>query len=190
MARKYHYFSADSHFECLPETWTHRVPAKFRDRAPRHIKLADGRDAILDEGQPLEYRGTNLFAGKSPDEFNPVHLNFEGSVGRRVAAATAQRARRRRYRRRAIIRHRCAQYQDQRSRTAFLALIQAFNDYFIEEYCAVDPDRLVGVAVMPDIGADDNIAEMKRCKEKGFKAVRLHTFPSGKSQPTPEDDKF
>jgi predicted TIM-barrel fold metal-dependent hydrolase len=31
---------------------------------------------------------------------------------------------------------------------------------------------------------------MKRCKEKGFKAVRLHTFPSGKSFPTPEDDKF
>ena len=81
MARKYRYFSADSHFECLPETWTHRVPAKYRDRAPRRIKLADGRDAILDEGQPLEYRGTNLFAGKSPEEFNPIHLDFESSVG-------------------------------------------------------------------------------------------------------------
>ena len=69
-------------------------------------------------------------------------------------------------------------------------MIRAFNDYFIEEYCAVDPDRLIGVAVMPDIGANENIAEMKRCKEKGFKAVRLHTFPSGKSQPTPEDDRF
>ena len=43
---------------------------------------------------------------------------------------------------------------------------------------------------MPDIGADENIAEMKRCKEKGFKAVRLHTFPSGKGTPTAEDDKF
>jgi predicted TIM-barrel fold metal-dependent hydrolase len=49
---------------------------------------------------------------------------------------------------------------------------------------------LIGVAVMPDVGAKENIAEMKRCKEKGFKAVRLHTFPSGKSYPTPEDDQF
>ncbi len=57
MSRKYRYFSADSHFESLPETWTHRVPVKFRDRAPRRIKLADGRDAIIEEGQPLEYRG-------------------------------------------------------------------------------------------------------------------------------------
>ena len=50
--------------------------------------------------------------------------------------------------------------------------------------------RLVGVAVLPDIGVDEDIAEMRRCKEKGFKAVRLHTFPSGKSFPTSEDDKF
>jgi predicted TIM-barrel fold metal-dependent hydrolase len=77
-----------------------------------------------------------------------------------------------------------------RDKDAFLAIIRAFNDYFIEEYCAVDRDRLIGVAVMPDIGADENVAEMKRCKEKGFKAVRLHTFPSGKSTPTPEDDRF
>ena len=81
MVRQYRYFSADSHFESLPEIWTHRVPARYRDRAPRRIKLADGRDAIAEEGQPLEYRGTNLFAGKSPEEFNPVRLDFDGSVG-------------------------------------------------------------------------------------------------------------
>jgi predicted TIM-barrel fold metal-dependent hydrolase len=189
MSRKYRYFSADSHFESLPETWTHRVPAKFRDRAPRRIKLADGRDAIVEEGQPLEYRGTNLFAGKSPEEFNPIHLSFEGSIG---AGSPEQR-----------IREQEADGIDGellfasearnpkiKDREAFLAIIRAFNDYFIEEYCAVDPDRLIGVAVMPDIGADENIAEMKRCKEKGFKAVRLHTFPSGKSTPTAEDDNF
>src|SRR4030095_9597906 len=81
MARMYRYFSADSHFERLPETWTHRVPAKYGARALRRIKLADGRDAIVEEGQPLEYRGTNLFAGKSHEEFNPVDLNFEKSAG-------------------------------------------------------------------------------------------------------------
>ena len=80
MSRKYRYFSADSHYESLPENWTHRVPAKYRDRAPRRIKLADGRDAIVEEGQPLEYRGTNLFAGKEPENFNPTRLDFENSV--------------------------------------------------------------------------------------------------------------
>ncbi len=189
MARKYRYFSADSHFERLPETWTHRVPAKYRDRAPRRIKLADGRDAIVEEGQPLEYRGTNLFAGKSREDFNPVDLNFEESAG---AGSPEQR-----------LKEQDADGIDGellfatearntkiKDKDVFLALIKAFNDYFIEEYCAVSPDRLIGVAVMPDIGAEENVAEMKRCKEKGFKAVRLHTFPSGKTYPTPDDDKF
>jgi len=189
MAQPYRYFSADSHFESPPEAWTHRVPARYRDRAPRRIRLADGRDAIVEEGQPLEYRGTNLFAGKTPESFNPVRLDFEHSAG---AGSPEQRVKE----------------QDQDGidgellfasearnpkigdRDAFLAIIKAFNDYFIEEYCAVDPARLVGVAVMPDMDADEDVAEMRRCKEKGFKAVRLHTFPSGRSYPTAEDDRF
>lgn len=189
MPRQYRYFSADSHFESAPENWTYRVPAKYRDRAPRRIKLADGRDAIIEKGQPLEYRGTNLFAGKAPQEFNPVHLDFDHSVG---AGSPQQR-----------IEEQDADGIDGellfasearntkiKDKDAFLAIIRAFNDYFIEEYCAAAPDRLIGVAVMPDSGADENIVEMKRCKKKRFKAVRLHTFPSGKSHPTPEDDRF
>lgn len=189
MARKYRYFSADSHFERLPETWTHRVPEKYRDRAPRRIKLADGRDAIVEEGQPLEYRGTNLFAGKSIEEFSPINLDFEHSPG----AGSAQQR----------LKEQDADGIDAellfasearnpkiKDKDAFLAIVKAFNDYFIEEYCSVDPNRLVGVAVMPDIGVEDNIVEMKRCREKGFKAMRLHTFPSGKSYPTPQDDRF
>ena len=163
MARKYRYFSADSHFESLPETWTHRVPPKFRDRAPRRIKLADGRDAILEEGQPLEYRGTNLFAGKSPEKFNPVHLSFEGSVG---AGSPQQRIREQEVDGidGELLFASEARNPKIKDKEAFLAIIRAFNDYFIEEYCGVDLDRLIGVAVMPDIGADENIAEMTRCK--------------------------
>ncbi|MCH8198816.1 MAG: amidohydrolase, partial [Chloroflexi bacterium] len=53
MARNYRYISADSHFESPPEQWVHRIPAEYRDRASRRIKLADGRDAIVTEGRPL-----------------------------------------------------------------------------------------------------------------------------------------
>ena len=157
MPRKYRYFSADSHFESLPETWTHRVPAKYRDRAPRRIKLADGRDAIVEEGQPLEYRGTNLFAGKPLEQFNPVHLDFENSVG---AGSPQQR-----------IKEQDADGIDGellfasearntkiKDKDAFLAIVKAFNDYYIEEYCAADLDRLIGVAVMPDIGVEEDVA--------------------------------
>jgi predicted TIM-barrel fold metal-dependent hydrolase len=189
VTKQYRYFSADSHFECPPDMWTHRVSKAYRERAPRRVKLPNGNDIIVDEGKPITFRGTNQFAGKSIETFSPVGLDFDHAVG----AGTPQQR---------------LKEQDQdgidaellfasearnstiQDKAAFLAIVQGFNDYFIEEYCGVAPDRLVGVAVLPDIGVDEDIAEMKRCKEKGFKAVRLHTFPSGKSFPTPEDDRF
>jgi predicted TIM-barrel fold metal-dependent hydrolase len=189
MGRKYRYFSADSHFESAPDMWTHRVPKQYRDRAPRRIKLPNGKDAIVEEGRSLTFRGTNQFAGKSLEEFSPVGLDFDNAIG---AGPPQQRLRE----------------QDQdgidaellfasearnteiKDKNAFLAILRGFNDYFIEEYCAVAPNRLIGVAVLPNIGADDDVAELMRCKNKGFKAVRLHTYPSGKSFPTPEDDRF
>ena len=64
-----------------------------------------------------------------------------------------------------------------KDKDTFLGILRGFNDYFIEEYCGVAPDRLVGVAVLPNIGVQEDIAEMKRCKEKGFKAVRLAHVP-------------
>ena len=59
MARHYRFISADSHYESPPEHWTHRVAEKYRDRAPRRIKLANGKDALAMEGKPLIYGGTS-----------------------------------------------------------------------------------------------------------------------------------
>jgi hypothetical protein len=53
MAKQYKLMSADGHLEVPPERWTHRVPAKYRDRAPHTIHLPDGGDALMIEGQPL-----------------------------------------------------------------------------------------------------------------------------------------
>ena len=72
MARNYRYISADSHFESPPEQWTHRVPKQYRERAPRRIKLANGRDALLLEGRPLVYGGTSLYGGRPPETFDPT----------------------------------------------------------------------------------------------------------------------
>ncbi|HSK29601.1 MAG TPA: amidohydrolase family protein, partial [Candidatus Limnocylindria bacterium] len=189
MARNYQYISADGHFESPPEQWTHRVAKKYRDRAPRRIKLADGRDGLLLEGRPLVYGGTSLYGGRAPESFDPTKLDYDHTPG---CGSAEQRLRE----------------QDQdgidaevlfaldvrnpaiRDKAAFIAVIQGFNDYFAEEYCAVDRDRLIGVAVLPNIGADEDVAEMERCKRMGLKAVWLSTFPSGRGHPTTEDDRF
>ena len=189
MARTYRYVSADSHFESPPDVWTHRVPEKYRDRAPRRIRLPNGKDAIVEEGRPIEYSGTNQFAGKSPDEFSPVGLDFDqacgaGSPEHRLEEQDADGIDAE------VLYATDARNTAIRDKEVFLAIVRAFNDYFIEDYCGVAPDRLIGVAVLPNIGVDEDIAEMKRCADKGFKTARLHAYPSGQNYPTPEDDRF
>ena len=189
MARTYRFISADGHFESPPEMWTHRVPAEYRDRAPRRIKLADGRDAIVNEGEPLTYGGTSWYGGGPPEQFDPTRIIFANTPG---TGGPEQRLREMDedgidaevlfalgVRNRAI-----------RDTNAFLAVIRGFNDYFAEEYCAVDRERLIGVAVLPNAGADEDIAEMERCTRMGLKAVWLSTYPSGKGYPSDEDDRF
>jgi len=75
-------------------------------------------------------------------------------------------------------------------KASLIAVVQGFNDYFAEDYCAVDRDRLIGMAVLPNVGVDHDIAEMERCKRAGLKGAWLSTFPSGNSYPTKEDDRF
>ena len=72
----------------------------------------------------------------------------------------------------------------------YKAVIRAYNDWLGEEYCAVAPDRLIGMGVMPITNVDDAIAEMAHCAKLGLKGIQLGALPNAKGYPTPEDDKF
>ena len=168
MAQTYHFFSADSHFESAPDRWIHRVPKQYRDRAPRRVKSPHGKDIIVEEGIGITFRGTNQFAGKSLEEFNPVELDFDNAIGSGVAGAAAKRTGTATGIDAELIFATEARNTAIKDKDTFLGILRGFNDYFIEEYCGVAPDRLVGVAVLPNISVQEDIAEMKRCKEKGF----------------------
>jgi predicted TIM-barrel fold metal-dependent hydrolase len=189
MARNYRYISADSHFESPPEQWIHRVPKQYRERAPRRIKLANGYDGLQLEGQRMMYGGTSLYGGKSPETFDPTIMDYDTTPG---CGSAEQRLRE----------------QDQdgidaeilfalyvrneniRDKVAMIAIVHAFNEYMAEEYCTVDPDRLIAMAVLPNIGVEEDIREMENCKRLGFKGAWLSTYPSGKGFPMPQDDRF
>ena len=68
---KYRCISADSHLEIRPDRYAKRVPAKYRDRAPKVITLEDGTLAVLQEGQPLERLISNISCGLPYEERRP-----------------------------------------------------------------------------------------------------------------------
>jgi len=107
------------------------------------VKLPNGKDIIVEEGLGITFRGTNQFAGKSLEEFSPVGLDFDNAIG---AGSPEQR-----------LKEQDADGIDAelifatearntaiKDRDTFLGILRGFNDYFIEEYCGVAPDRLVG----------------------------------------------
>ena len=186
--------SSDGHLEVLPERWTPRIPARYRDKAPRTIRLPDGGDALLVEGQePRPVPFIDLRAGRTNESWQPFGVKVEDTAG---VGPPEQRL----------------QEQDVdgleaevlfpnmqmgprlwstiADADAYRAAVRAYNDWLGEEYCAVSRDRLLGMGVIPWTTVADAIAELTHCARLGLKGVTLGVFPGGRSYPTPEDDRF
>ena len=187
----YDIISADSHLEIPVDYWVDRVPDEHRHRAPRRIRLGNGGDAWLIEGQPIRAVGLDL-CGRPYEEFMPTGRTYEGSPG---AGPPEQRL--------------AEQRQDGvdaevlfpgvggavfwrsiSSDEAYRSVIHAYNEFLADEYCAVDRDRLLGMGMIPETNLTDAIAELRFCAAHGLKGVTLNAYPSGKGYPTEEDDAF
>ena len=186
--------SSDGHLEVLPERWSSRIPARYRDKAPRTIQLPDGGDALLVPGQePRPVNFVDLRAGRSNETWQPFGVKVEDTAG---VGPPEQRIRE----------------QDMDGLEAevlfpnmvvgprlwstipdpdvYRAAVRAYNNWLGEEYCAVSRDRLIGLGVIPWTNLEDSIAELEHCATLGLKGVMLGVFPNGKGYPQPEDDRF
>jgi len=192
MATEYKIVSADSHLEIPPDTWGHWVPKQYRDRAPRKIRMPDGGDGYIVEGRAPQRGGMNLFSGTPPEEFVPLGIRWEDCPGTGTAEQRIQEL-------------------DQdgvdaevlypgpgssalvggiQDPSTYKAMITAYNDYLGQEFCAVDPKRLIGMGLLPYTSVKDAIAEMEHAAKIGLKGVYLSTFPTGLPYPTAADDEF
>jgi len=73
--------SSDGHLEVRPERWSPRMPPKHRDKAPRTIKLPDGGDAILVEGQPpYPAPFLDLRAGRTNETWSPLGVTVDDTA--------------------------------------------------------------------------------------------------------------
>ena len=92
MARYYQVISADGHLETPPDTFVKHVPAKWKNRAPQLLKMPEGGEAWLIEGQPLLHNGQNITGG-GPIKFRGgSYYNADGSPAEGAGPA-AQRLR-------------------------------------------------------------------------------------------------
>jgi len=86
-ARTYQCILGDSHLEVDSKDWIHRVPEKFRDRAPWLIRTATATatatagDAWLIEGEIARKVPSDLYRDKGRDKWTPFGQTYEGTPG-------------------------------------------------------------------------------------------------------------
>jgi predicted TIM-barrel fold metal-dependent hydrolase len=194
MASKYPMLSSDGHLEVLPERWTQRMPAKYRDQAPTTTTLPDGSDAIVMEGAgPFKLNYVDLRGGRKGEDFQPMAVKAENTPGIGPPEQRVQEQDEDGILAEVLFPNMVAGprlWRNMHNDDAYLAAIRAYNDWLGEEYCSVASDRLIGMGVIPWTNIDDSIAELNHSRELGLKGVMLGVYPSGKSYPTAEDDKF
>jgi predicted TIM-barrel fold metal-dependent hydrolase len=194
MAKDYLPISGDSHLEVDCKDWIERVPSQFRDQAPQLIRQDDGNDAWMICGKLARTAAAaDLYGGKGREKYNPLRATYEGTPGtgtpqQRLTEQEqdgiggevlfpSQQGGPKLWRR----------IPDDR---AFQAMVHAYNGWLAEDYCAVAPNRLIGVGIIPRTNLEDALEEVAYCKTAGLKSVVLLAFPSGKTYPSEDDDPF
>jgi predicted TIM-barrel fold metal-dependent hydrolase len=188
--RSYLLISGDSHVNEPGTVFTARMPARFRDRAPRVQRFEQG-DGWLFEGVdgPLPF-GLNACAGQEPalrqawvryEDIRPggwdpaarlAEIDRAG-IDAEVLYPTPRFSH-------AIFAHEEPAYH--------LAMVQAYNDW-LDEYCRHDLSRFRALPILPNRGVEQALLEIERVGTRpstgGFV---IGAFPGGTLVPRPEDD--
>lgn len=193
MMRRSPLVSADSHINEPPSLWKDRLGARFKPRAPRMERMELG-DAWIFEGwsDPINF-GNNISGGLPPEKASPwkrwedtrpggydpkarLPEQDQDGVCAEVLYPTPRPS--------------MAIFGNKRDPEFQVACMQAYNDW-LSEYCSYNPQRLIGVAMMPTVGVDAAVAELRRAlRLPGMKAALVGQYPSGKLAISPEDDAF
>lgn len=172
--------SADSHVVEDALLWQERVPARFRDRAPRQIRLEQG-DAWLVEGvkDPFPF-GFIQCAGLPPDEvqlwvrWEEVRAEARDAEAR-LAAMDATGVEAEVLFPSPRLQNGIALNPDAEFQTA---CVRAYNDWLFD-WSSCNHERLLGVALMPNVGIDAAVAELERnLARPGMRGILISQFPA------------
>src|SRR5438309_9861474 len=141
---EYTVISADNHIIEPPHTFTTYLPVEYRDRAPRIMRGEDGGDGWSFDGKPPRTTfGLNAVAGRPYEDYKASGLsfdeilpgNYDGAAHLKdmdldgIDAATIY-----------PMASMKAYVEDDRPYA--IALMRAYNDWLLVEFCGVDTQRV------------------------------------------------
>jgi uncharacterized protein len=186
----YRRVSADQHVNEPPSLWQERVSRRYIERVPRQESFPEG-DAWIIEGvaDPINF-GLNSSAGMDSSRvkgwirwneiraggYDPAARLGEMDADGTDAALNYPTPR---------LSHGISANPD---RDFSVELVRAYNDW-LSEYCSFAPDRLFGLALLPNRGVKEALGEYERVIDRpGIAGVAINAYPHGGTSLTPEDD--
>lgn len=190
MTMNYKVINGDGHIDLNPDVWRNRVAAKWRDRAPKRVRMPNGADAtVVDGGEPHTI-GITRSVGVAHGDMAKQVPTFENSAGTGSPQQRMKEQDRDGVDAEILYSQLTGMFRDAKDNDLYLELHRAYNEYQAEEYQAANPDRLIPMGMIPTSGIKDAVGELEHCKKIGLRGVKLDAYPSGKGYPTHADDRF
>lgn len=190
MPRQYKVISGDGHIDLNPDVWRDRVAAKWRERAPKRVKMPNGSDAVVVDGGEPNTIGITRSVGVLHEKLATQVPTFENSAGTGPPEQRLREQDRDRVDAEILFSQITSVLRQAKDDDLYLDLIRAYNEFLAEEYMAPAPDRLIPIGLIPITGVNDAVRELEHCARLGLRGVKLDKFPGGRGYPTPEDDRF
>ncbi len=187
--------SVDDHLIEPPHLWQSRLPASMREVGPRVVELDDGTEAWVFEDQVVQTKRGNArhlpqfdqsphglarFSEMRPGCYAPkarlAEMDLDGVWAQLDFPDFCRFAG-----------HRFIGLKDQELAKA---CVRAYNDFLVEEWCAADPARLHGVAIIPFWDVPAAVAEVDRVAGTGIKAIAFSENPTTLGLPSIYTDVY
>ncbi len=181
--------SVDDHVVEPPDLFDRHVPQRYRDRAPRVVRKDDGSDVWVFEGTPIPNIGLNAVVGRPPEEYGMEPTSFEQlrpgcyDVKERIRDMNAN----------GVLASMCFPsfpsfcgnlFARQQDKDLSIAMLRAYNDWHIDEWCGSHPGRFIPLSLPPIWDPRLMADEVRRVAKKGCHAVSFTENPEKLGHPS------
>jgi predicted TIM-barrel fold metal-dependent hydrolase len=186
-------FSVDDHIVEPPDVWSSRVPARYREAAPRIVD-EDGEQVWVYEGKRHQFLGLNAVAGKPQEEWSREPCRFEDMIpGCYDPAARAEDLRRAGIMSSlsfpTLPRFGGALFVDFDDKVLADVCVRAWND-FMFDWCSVAPEMFVPMCIIQLWDPEAAVKEIERNLARGVRAIAIPEETSNLGLPSYYTDFF
>ncbi|MFI0369086.1 amidohydrolase family protein [Actinomadura sp. 1N219] len=186
--------SVDDHVIEPGHVWTDRVPAKYKDVAPRLVQDEEHGEVWVYEDRKVPSSGLAASAGRKKEEFTPNAIPYsEMRAGCYDSVARLEDMDRA-----GILASLCFPsvprfcgqlFWEAEDKELAMLCVQAYNDFMIDEWCGSAPGRYIPLVIVPLWDPKAAAKEIERTAAKGARGVAFSENPAPLGLPTIHDPK-